>query len=62
MPDYLTIPEVAERLRVSDKTVRRLLKRGELRGLKVGAQWRISTSDLVAFEQGGTARPPSEEG
>jgi excisionase family DNA binding protein len=32
---------------VSGKTVKRLIFRGELKGLKVGAQWRVR---LVAIE------------
>ena len=62
MPDYLTIPEVAERLRVSAKTVRRLLKRGELRGLKVGSQWRIAVADLAAFEERASGTHQMKEG
>ena len=42
MPDaYLTVEEVAELLKVSDKTVRRLVRRGELPAFKVGNQWRF---------------------
>ena len=37
----LTPGEVAEILRVSEETVLRMLRAGELRGIKVGRQWRI---------------------
>jgi excisionase family DNA binding protein len=38
----LTTAEVAERLRVSPKTVRAWLEQGELRGFKLpGGEWRI---------------------
>lgn len=53
MPDkHLTLQEVASRLRVSDDTIYRLLKRGEIRGFKVGLQWRIKESELDKFSFG----------
>jgi len=48
----LTIEEVAERLRVSDATVRRQLKRKGTKGLKasrVGLQLRIRESEVDRF-------------
>ncbi len=45
----LTIPGVAERLQVSEKTVRRLLTRGEMPGYKIGGQYRISPAELDAW-------------
>ncbi len=42
----LTIPEVAEALRVSVPTVRRLIKSGDLPARQVGRQWRIAESAL----------------
>ena len=44
-----TIDEIAERLRVSRDTVRRLIERGELRAMKIGSQWRIAEEDLDAY-------------
>jgi len=38
---YMTIAETAEALGVSGPMVRKILKRGELRYLKVGAAYRI---------------------
>lgn len=34
---------------VSGKTVKRLILRGELRGLKVGAQWRVRTAEVEDY-------------
>ena len=45
----LTIPEVADRLRVNQKTVRRWIDMGELAAYKLGRQWRISERDLRNF-------------
>jgi excisionase family DNA binding protein len=42
----LTRSDVAERLGVSTKTVDRLLQRGELRAIRLGAAVRIDPRDL----------------
>jgi excisionase family DNA binding protein len=38
----LTVGEVASLLRLSEHTIRRLLRRGALPGVQVGRQWRIA--------------------
>ena len=43
---FYTIVEVAELLRVNDRTVRRLIDGGKLKAVKIGTTWRISESDL----------------
>ncbi len=45
----LTIPEVKDILRVSEKTVRRWIAKGELPAAKLGNQWRIRPRDLDDF-------------
>jgi excisionase family DNA binding protein len=45
----LTVPEVAERLRLCPKTIRRMIDRGELRVHRIGRQLRISEEDLDAY-------------
>lgn len=45
----LTIPDAAELLRVSIKTIRRWIERGDLRAAKLGMQWRIRPQDLQNF-------------
>ena len=42
----LTIPNVAEICRVSERTVRRWIKAGELPAIRLGRQWRIVRKDL----------------
>jgi excisionase family DNA binding protein len=42
----LTVVQVAERLAVCEKTVRRLIDRGDLPALRVGAQIRIDAAQL----------------
>ena len=45
----LTVAEVAESMRVSNMTVYRLIKAGELPALRVGKNYRIRSTDLVAY-------------
>ena len=52
----LTIPEVKDILRVSEKTVRRWITAGELPAAKLGNQWRIRPRDLDDFVRDGLAR------
>lgn len=49
---YLTVPEVAELLRLSEKTVYRLAQKGELPGFKAGGSWRFRQQDLDAWAAG----------
>ncbi|MFQ6016982.1 MAG: helix-turn-helix domain-containing protein [Kiloniellaceae bacterium] len=45
----LTPPQVAERLQVNERTVTQWLRKGHLRGFKIGKEWRISRRDLETF-------------
>ena len=54
LPETLTVDEVAAVLRISVQAVRRLLRRGELPGVRVGKLWRIPRSALEAFLSGHT--------
>lgn len=45
----LTIPEVAELLRVAEKTVYSLAQKGELPAFKVGGQWRFSRNAIESW-------------
>jgi excisionase family DNA binding protein len=51
MPEdkLLTPPQVAERLQVNERTVTQWLRKGHLRGFKIGKEWRVSARDLEAF-------------
>ena len=46
-PELLTIDETAEFLRVSDKTVRRMIDDGRLEAVAIGRQWRIPREALA---------------
>jgi len=45
----LTLREAAEVLRLSTRTVREYVKRGEISGKIIGKQWRFRRADLDAF-------------
>jgi len=46
---FLTLTEAAEVLRLSTRTVREYVKRGEIRGKVIGKRWRFRRADLDAF-------------
>ncbi len=58
----LTVKDVAERLQVSTKTVRRWIKNNELEYFVFGAQYRISEKDLEYFMCTNRAYCRPEEG
>lgn len=57
--EILNIREVAELLRVAEKTVYSMAQRGELPAFKVRGQWRVRRVDLDAWiiAQRAPARP-----
>lgn len=46
MDQALTVKDVAQLLRVDEKTVYRLVRKGELPGFKVAGAWRFTRMDL----------------
>ena len=55
----LTPTDVANRLQVNERTVTLWLRKGHLRGFKVGKEWRISAPDLTAFLEASANLPSS---
>jgi excisionase family DNA binding protein len=53
----LTVSEVANILRVSNMTVYRLVKSGQLPAIKVGKNYRIKESDVSEFLARGMVKP-----
>ena len=45
----LTLKEAAEMLRLSTRTVRESVQRGEIKGRLIGGRWRFRRADLDAF-------------
>ena len=63
--DFFTVGEIAEKLKVSYKSVYRWVQAGELAAYKFGTDWRIGTADLERFieqrRQGGTEEDAERE-
>ncbi len=53
----LTPLDVAKRLQINEATVTLWLRRGHLRGYKVGKGWRVSEIDLEAFIEASANKP-----
>ena len=63
MPDeILTLPEVAELLKVAEKTVYKMAQKGRLPAFKVGGQWRFQRVDIDSWieQQKANARHKGE--
>ena len=62
---WLTVEDVARRLDVTDETVRRLLRRGDLPGMQISKRsgWRVRAVDVDAFIRSRyrTFAPPKTE-
>ncbi|MBR0459613.1 MAG: PTS sugar transporter subunit IIA [Victivallales bacterium] len=42
----LTLKELSEHLKVNDRTILRMLKTGQIQGVKIGGQWRFNGSQI----------------
>jgi excisionase family DNA binding protein len=57
----LTVAEVADTMRVSNMTVYRLIKSGQLGAVRVGKNFRIRESDVDRYLRERTVRPEGTE-
>ena len=57
----LTPPQVAKQLQVNERTVTQWLRRGHLRGFKIGKEWRVSVRDLDNFLEQSANVPASAQ-
>ena len=48
-PRFLTVAEVADQMRVSNMTVYRLIKAGEIGAVRVGKSYRIAEQDVDRY-------------
>ena len=60
-PEYLTTQEAADILKVTPQTVMNMVRRGQLRGKKVGvggisSPWRIVKEDVVGYVESETEK------
>jgi excisionase family DNA binding protein len=62
-PEFLTVEEVAARLKVKDKTVRDWIGRGMLEAYKIGKEWRIRRDHFdAAMEARRVSAQPARTG
>jgi excisionase family DNA binding protein len=52
LPLVLTTEQAAVVLQLKRRTIANMLDRGDLRGVKVGKDWRVSRSELIRFVEG----------
>ena len=55
VPPLLSVEDVADRLNVSTKTIRRLITRGQLRGTRIGRMIRIQEAEIEYLIATGTS-------
>jgi excisionase family DNA binding protein len=58
----LTVAEVADLLRVSNMTVYRLIKAGQIGAIRVGKNYRIPQHDLDTYLEGGVVQVEQTNG
>ncbi|SDD21477.1 helix-turn-helix domain-containing protein [Halanaerobium congolense] len=57
MPEIYTPEEIAEKLKVSEQTIRRYLREEKMEGFKIGNNWRIKEKSFLEFiERQGTSK------
>jgi len=56
MKRLLTVVEVSQILNIAPNTVRRLIQRGEIKGIKIGRLWRISEEEIERISKEGTIK------
>ena len=62
-PEFLTVEEVAGRLKVKEKTVRDWIGRGDLEAYKIGKEWRIRRDHFdEAMEARRVTAEPTQSG
>jgi len=49
LPDIATLKELAEFFKISEGTVRRALKSGDLKGFKLGRDWRVEKKEVLKW-------------
>ncbi|PAE45731.1 hypothetical protein CHH95_21905 [Bacillus licheniformis] len=46
---FMTVKQIADILKVSEKTVRNMLNNEEIKGFKVGREWRITPENFEKY-------------
>lgn len=53
LPLVLTSDQAAVVLQLKRRTITNMLDRGDLHGVKIGKEWRVSRAELMRFVEGG---------
>ncbi len=56
----LTPVDIANHLQVNERTVTQWLRKGYLRGFKIGKEWRVSMKDLEALVEVSANKPSNK--
>jgi excisionase family DNA binding protein len=56
----MTVHDAADFLKVKESTVRSLINEKRLRAVKIGKEWRIAETDLMAFLEENANRGPGD--
>ncbi|BCS89016.1 helix-turn-helix domain-containing protein [Pseudodesulfovibrio sediminis] len=59
-PTLFTVREVADFLRVHQRTAYRLITGGSIKAIKIGSQWRVPEAALMEFIESGWKASVSE--
>ena len=57
MTDVMTVREVAEYLKVKDRTIYRLVANREIPGFKVGGSWRVRKTEINQWTESNAVGP-----
>ena len=52
LPHIVTVKQLSEFLQVSEITVKRAIKAGDLKAFKVGRDWRIEKESVIEWTKG----------
>lgn len=59
-PEILTLQQAAAMLQISERTIQRMLKKGEIPGTQIGGQWRFDREQLRALVRGEWKPEPNQ--
>ena len=59
--DVMTVREVADYLKVKDRTIYRLVANGEIPGFKVGGSWRFRKAEIDRWTEANAVGPGEED-
>ncbi|MBN1696885.1 MAG: PTS sugar transporter subunit IIA [Spirochaetales bacterium] len=61
LADFMTLAEVAQYLRVAEKTIFRMIHRGEIPCVRIGSQWRFERSAITGWLESKTGKKTQHE-